>query len=196
MPGLETIVLGRTSSLTLHDIRCSETSPAPGEEEEEPFFSVMIPTSGVYVQRTAGRTLVGAPGAALLWNPGDVQRTAHPAGRGDRTIELILSAAVAERFTDSRTDAFRARVIQVPPSVDLALRSLARTAARRELTSLELDERGHGLIDGLFAQTPAAKLADGQRATVDRALEYRRGTSRTTQTSQRLQPRWARRHTT
>jgi AraC family transcriptional regulator len=172
MPRLETLVLGRSRSLTLHDIRCSETARAPGDEEEEPFYSVMVPMSGVYVQDTAGLALVGAPGVALFWNPGDVQRTAHPAGRGDRTIELILSADAAEPFTAVPTGTFRERMVPVSPLVDLEFRSLSRAAARGDVTSLELDERGHELIDGLFARTATPRLTDRQRTTVDRALEY------------------------
>jgi len=169
---LETHVLGRSRSLTLQDIRCSETSRSPGIEEEEPFFSVMVPMFGVYVQSTAGRTFVGAPGVALFRSPGDVLRTAHPAGRGDRTIELVLSADAAEPFTTGATDTFREQVARVPPHVDLELRSLSRGAARGEMTSLELDERGHGLIDGLVGETIAGTPTGRQRATVDRALEY------------------------
>jgi hypothetical protein len=116
---LETTVLCRSGSIALHDIRCSETSRAPGAEEEEPFYSVMVPMSGVFVQHAAGGRVVGAPGVAVFWSPGDVQRTGHPAGRGDRTIEFVLSAQAAEPFTADAGDTFRDKVVRVPPHVDL-----------------------------------------------------------------------------
>jgi AraC-like DNA-binding protein len=172
MPRLETVVLGRSDSLTLHDVRCSATASAASEEELEPSYSVAVPVAGVYVREANGRAIVGAPGVALLMNAGEAYRTAHPAGHGDRSLELVLSADVAEPFTDPATGTFRRRVVRIPPRLELELRALSRAAGRGEVSSLELDERGHGLIDGLFGWAPSRSLPNRQRATVDRALEY------------------------
>jgi AraC-like DNA-binding protein len=169
---LETTVLCRSGSFTLHEVTCSATSRAPGEDELEPSYSVAIPITGVYVRHAGGRATVGAPGVALFMSAGEVYRTAHPAALGDRSIELVLSADAAEPFTAGARDAFRERAARVPPDVDLELRSLSRTAARGDVTSLELDERGSGLIDRLFGRTTTRALSPAQRVAVDRALEY------------------------
>jgi AraC-like DNA-binding protein len=133
----------------------------------------MVPMSGVFVQQTSGRTIVGAPGVAVFWSPGDVQRTAHPAGRGDRTIELMLSDAAAEPFlAGGAADTFPEKVVRVPPRLELELRRLARDAARGDVTALELDERAQEVIHGLFGRSTPASLTDWQRAAVDRAREY------------------------
>ena len=172
MRAIDTIELGRSRSVALQEVRCSEASRAAGEEEEEPAFSVAVPMAGVYVHQRGRRSLVGAPGMALLMNRGDLHRTAHPAGRGDRSIELVLSDEAAEPFTRASTDAFPCRAVVVPPDTDLEIRLLARTAERRDLTGLELDERVHALLARLLGSAPPHTLSAGQRATVDAAVEY------------------------
>lgn len=172
MHGIDTVVLGRSGSVALHEVRCSETSRAAGEEEEEPAFSIALPMAGVFVHHGEGTSTVGAPGLALFMNPGDVHRTAHPEARGDRTIELALSDGAAEPFTRAATGAFSRRVAQVPAALDVEVRLLARAAGHGDLTALELDERAHGVVAGLLGHPPTGSLAARQRATVDAALEY------------------------
>src|SRR5215208_413094 len=46
----------------LHEVGCSETSRAAGEEEEEPAFSIALPVAGVFVHHGEGTSTVGAPG--------------------------------------------------------------------------------------------------------------------------------------
>jgi AraC-like DNA-binding protein len=172
MGDIDSIVLGRSRSVALHEVRCSETSRAAGEEEEEPTFSIAVPMAGVFVHHGQGRSTVGAPGVALFMNPGDVHRTAHPEARGDRTIELALSDGTAEPFTRVPTGRFPRLGVRVPSLVDLEIRLLAGAAARGDLTALELDERAHGLIARLLGLPPMGSVVARQRATVDAALEY------------------------
>jgi AraC-like DNA-binding protein len=172
MKGIDTVVLGRSRSVALHEVRCLETSRTAGEEEEEPTFSIAVPMGGVFVHHGEGRSTVGAPGVALFMNPGDVHRTAHPEARGDRTIELALSDDTAEPFTRVHTDRFPSRAVRVPPAVDLEIRLLARAAAHDDLTALELDERAHELIAGLLELPPMRSLTARQSVTVEAALEY------------------------
>jgi AraC-like DNA-binding protein len=169
MPAVETVVLGRSSSVTLHDVRCSETSRSPGEEEEQPSFSVAIPMTGVYVHQVEGRDLVGAPGVGLFMNPGDVYRTSHPAGSGDRTIELAFPAGTVMPFAG---ETFRGSVVPIPPEVDLQVRALTRTARCRALTVLDLDERVQRIVGCLLERSFADPKTTRRRAIVDRALEY------------------------
>lgn len=169
---METVVLGRSRSFTLHEVRCLATSRAPSEEEEEPAFSIAIPTAGVYVQHLPQQALVGTVGVALLHNRGDVQRTTHPAGRGDRTIELSLSERAAEPFTRAPTSAFPRRVVHLPPSLDLEARLFARGATRQPPTSLELDEWGEALLARLLVPQRTGPLSARQWTIVDAALEY------------------------
>jgi hypothetical protein len=128
MPFMETVALVRSPSFSLQEVRCRATSPAPSDEEEEPAFSVAVPTAGVYVQHLPRQDLVGTVGVALLQNRGDVHRTTHPAACGDRTIELSLSDPAAEPFTRPRTNGFPRRVVRVPPVLDLEIRLFARRA--------------------------------------------------------------------
>lgn len=173
LAAMETSVLARSPSTALHNVRCSETSRVPSEEEEEPSFAVAVPMAGVYVHHYGRRSVVGTPGIALFANPGDVHRTSHPARCGDRTIELSLSHGAAEPFTDVRTGTFPRRVARVPPIAALRIRMFARAAARRALTSLELDEWTHSFVTHLLGSPPTeGHLSVRQRATVDDALEY------------------------
>jgi AraC family transcriptional regulator len=169
---IDTVVLGRSRSVALHEVRCSETSRAAGEEEEEPTFSIAVPMAGVFVHHGEGRSAVGAPGIALFMNPGDVHRTAHPEARGDRTIELAISDGAADPFTRTPTNRFPRPAVRVPQAVDLEIRLLARAAARGDLTALELDERAHRLIAELLGLPKMGSLAARQLATVEAALEY------------------------
>lgn len=169
---IDVIELERSRSVALREVRCFETSRAAGEEEQESAFCIELPMTGVYVHQCGGRGLVGAPGVALLMNRGDVHRTAHPAARGDRSIELVLSDAAVEPFTGPRTGTFPRRIVRVPLGVDLEVRLLARTAERGELTALELDERVRDLTSRILGWQPIGPLGDRQRITVEAALEY------------------------
>lgn len=128
--------------------------------------------AGVYVHHWGTHSTVGAPGVALFMNRGDIHRTAHPAGCGDRSIELVLSDEFAEPFTRAPADAFPRRVVRVHAVLDLEIRLLARAATRGDLTALELDERVHGVIERILGMPPVGSLAAGPRATVEAALEY------------------------
>ena len=165
-------MLGRTASVLLHEVRCSETSRAAGEEEEEGVFSVNVPLAGLYVHKYGRLSLVGAPGLALLMNRGDVHRTAHPAAGGDRSLEIVLSDRVAEPFTRARTDRFPRRAVRVPLDVDRGVRQLARAASSGDATSLELDGRVDWCLSRFLGSVPVGPLSAHQHATVDAALEY------------------------
>jgi AraC-like DNA-binding protein len=169
MRPVETRVLARSRSVALHDVRCSATTRAPGDEEEQPAFSLAIPMAGVYVHRVDGRDLVGSPGAGLCMNPGEVYRTSHPAGSGDRTIELAFPAESGMPIGDGTVPA---STVPVPLVVDLEVRELARVAGRHHVTALELDERVHRIVGCLFARPDAGPTTGQRRAIVDRALEY------------------------
>jgi AraC-like DNA-binding protein len=172
MPRIDTLVLGRSRSVALHEVRCSETSRAASEEEEEPAFSIAVPMAGVYVHHCAGRSLVGAPGVALFMNTGDVHRTSHPAAHGDRSIEIVLSDLAAEPFTRASTDAFPYPAVRVPLDLDVEMRMLATRAAAGDLTALELDERADELVGRFLALPSSGSDSARQRGTIDRAFEY------------------------
>lgn len=172
MPRIDTLVLGRSRSVALHEVRCSETSRGASEEEEEPAFSIAVPMAGVYVHHCDGRSLVGAPGVALFMNAGDVHRTSHPAARGDRSIEIVLSDRAAEPFTRASTDAFPYPAVRVPLGFDVEIRMLARAAADGDLTSLELDERADDLVGRFLRLTSFGSVSARQRQAVDAAFEY------------------------
>jgi AraC-like DNA-binding protein len=172
MPRIDTLVLGRSRSVALHEVRCSATSRAASEEEEEPAFSIAVPMSGVYVHHCDGRSLVGAPGVALLMNAGDVHRTSHPAGSGDRSFEIVLSDRAAEPFTGASTHAFPHPAVRVPLDLDVEIRMLARAAATGDLTALELDERADELVRRFLALPTIGSITAAQRVAVDAALEY------------------------
>lgn len=169
---MEAVVLGHSQSSALREVRCQTTSKAPSEEEEEAAFSIAIPTDGVYVQHESRQALVATTGVALLMNRGDVHRTTHPAGRGDRTITLSLSERAAEPFTLARTSAFPRPVVQVPAALDLQVRLFARRAVRRPPSSLELDEWTEALLARLLVPQRTEPLSARQRTIVDAALEY------------------------
>jgi AraC-like DNA-binding protein len=172
MPRIDTVVLGRSRSVALHEVMCSETSRAASEEEEEPAFSIAVPMAGVYVHHCDGRSLVGTPGVALFMNTGEVHRTSHPAARGDRSIEIVLSDRAVEPFMRASTDAFPYPAVRVPLDLDVEIRMLARAAADGDLTALELDERADELA-GRFVGLPSiGSFTAARRATVDAALEY------------------------
>jgi AraC-like DNA-binding protein len=172
MPFMETVALVRSPSFSLQEVRCRATSPAPSDEEEEPAFSVAVPTAGVYVQHLPRQDLVGTVGVALLQNRGDVHRTTHPAACGDRIIELSLSDPAAEPFTRPRTNGFPRRVVRVPPVLDLEIRLFARRAKDQPPTSLELDDWAEALLERLLVPQRTDHLSARQRTIVDSALEY------------------------
>ena len=168
---METIVLALSDSVALNEVRCSESSRAPGEEEQQPSFSLAVTVAGVYVQHVEGRALVGAPGVGLFMNPGDVYRTAHPAGCGDRTLELTFPPDTVEPFTIAG-DVFPDAAVPIPPRTDLEIRGLARSARRDDLTALDLDVRVQRVIAPLVGRGDVASPTARSLGIVDRALEY------------------------
>jgi AraC-like DNA-binding protein len=109
---------------------------------------------------------------ALLMNRGDVHRTAHPAGCGDRSFEIVLSDRAAEPFTRARTDRFARRIARIPLDADLEIRRMAVAASDGDLTALELDERVDAIVSRFLGLATSDPLSSRQREIVDAALEY------------------------
>jgi AraC-like DNA-binding protein len=165
--------LSRSRSFELYRIECAEQSRAPSEEEQEPAFVVSFPLAGLYVHHFGTKAYVAHPGAAIFMNRDDAHRTSHPAGNGDRNLELVLSDEAAEPYLSSETDGFRQRCTHVEPATLLKLRRAARWAARTSISPLELDEWAHAAITNIVGTSQwEDALSPRQRALVDAALEY------------------------
>ena len=134
---------------------------------------VSLPLAGLYVHHFGTKAYVAHPGAAIFMNRDDAHRTSHPAGNGDRNLELALSDEAVEPYLSSKTDAFRQRRTHVEPAALLKLRRAARWAARTTVSPLELDEWAHASITNILGASPGeGALTQQQGAVVDAALEY------------------------
>lgn len=170
---IEISALFRTDDVVIGNATCRARSSEMSPEELEMHYSVVFPTSGLYVRHVAGERVVATPAVALFFNAHEVQTTSHPTSSGDNSLFVSFSRLFIDEFLDIDTETFPSRVRSSSATIDLKMRQLAVDSRRGLLSPLEAEELTLAVVEALlWTATPGVRGTPGQRSLVADAEEY------------------------
>lgn len=133
--------LHRGPTFAVRDVHCGGGPRHAGPEETTDTAQIVLVRSGLFVRCVGRETVVADPTRAIFYRRGEVYRTAHPTGAGDRCTTIEIEAAAGALPLSAPTT----------PADDLAHRRLVSALERRALSALEADEAVLDLVHRIVA---------------------------------------------
>lgn len=144
----------RVSGVDVGGWRCTHQNRDPGPEQLTSRLTINVATRGIYALYAGTRTVRVDPTVVVYSNPGEVWRTAHPAGQGDEGLWVQLSEDSAASFGQLIDDRGRFLVSARPLSAAAWLR------IRQLRSGAPMDEAGLVTLVDLL-RPPAAPTRRG-----------------------------------